>query len=197
MSWDTGILSSFPLYTFLKISSCPGRPFVSSSLESSTFLVPGYSKGDNNLQDCKDCHDSYHQVICIVPYIAKNGYKAAISGVERSLSWPKHAGPGLLLTLILSTTYSGTMKAGGTRPSPSWEATTLPSSVGLWRKRRLSRWSKAMDRDTSMWWSRCLYWVFPIVFLGFLKFFCTKYFNIFLFCPNAPPPSVTFPMMIM
>ena len=44
----TGILSSLFLYTSLKTCSCPGRPIVRSSLESSTFLVPGWSKGDNH-----------------------------------------------------------------------------------------------------------------------------------------------------
>ena len=48
LSWDTGILSSLFLYTYIKIFGCPGMPLVRSCLESSTFLVPGWSKGDNH-----------------------------------------------------------------------------------------------------------------------------------------------------
>ena len=44
VSLGTGILSSLFLYTSLKICSCPGRPFVRSSLESSTILVPGWQE---------------------------------------------------------------------------------------------------------------------------------------------------------
>ena len=87
--------------------------------------------------------------------------------------------------------------AGGTRPSPSWEATTLPSSVGLWRKRRLSKWSKAMDKDSSMWWSRCTFAEFFNATWFSQRLSLYKIFQDFpYFVQTSSPPSVTFPKLI-
>jgi len=198
MSWDMGILSSFPLYTYLKICSCwPLLLWRTPTLWGAAWSLPtSWSLADKwttLLQDGMDYYDSNHQVIWIVPYFCQrlemwlrsqvwNASYLDQSMLDLAFCWRWSCPPPTLAPWKLEG--QGRLRLG--KPQLCQAQLVCEEKRDCQGEARL--WTRTLVCD-----DLDAYWVFPIAFLGFLKYYllykCFQLWTCFPICSNFLSPE--------